>query len=284
MSHGRRPPSWLVERRALIDEQLAQVPLADGVIVEALVDAAVPGLRCRPEGPDAGCTILYLHGGGYRMGSSVAYRSYGSRLAAAASAEVIIPDYRLAPEHPFPTAVDDALAVYRGLIPSGTDRSLFVIGDSAGGGLTVAVLLAARDTGLPLPDGAITISPWVDLTNTGASFESNADRDQQFSVEAAREAAEMYLQGASPTEPLASPARADLSGLCAIHIMVGGAEVLIDDARLLHENARAAGCSVSLSEYPDQGHVWHLAPPPDPGAVAAMSELVGTVRAWIDHR
>lgn len=283
-SQGKPPPPWLMERRTRIDEQLTQVPLAPGVIVDALVGSSVPGLRCRPVDYDVECTILYLHGGGYRMGSSIAYRAFGSRLAAATRADVVIPDYRLAPEYPFPLAVDDALAVYRRLVEADPDGGLVVMGDSAGGGLTIAVLIAARDGQLPLPDGAITVSPWSDLTNSVATFMSNADCDQQFSLAAAREAADMYLQGASPTEPLASPALADLGGLCPIHIMVGGAEVLLDDARRLHENAHTAGSLATLSEYPEQGHVWHLVPPPDPAAGAAMIEVARTIKAWMAGR
>ena len=282
---GSPAPDWLVERRALIDQQLAGVPVADGVVVEPLTGSPVPGLSCAVERSDVASspiTVLYLHGGGYRMGSALAYRAYGSRLAAAAGAEVVLPDYRLAPEHPFPAAVDDALGVYRWLLEDRAldPRSLVVAGDSAGAGLTIALLVVARDRGLPLPAGAIAISPWSDLSNAGATFETNAELDQVFSLAAAREAADTYLRGTDPGEPLASPARADLSGLPAIHVMVGGNEVLLDDARSLVDAGRNADVDATLSVHPGQSHVWHLSVPVDEPAAAAMDEISTLVRRW----
>lgn len=281
---GAAAPDWLVERRAMIDEQLALVPLAEGVDAEALAGSPVPGVRCVPNGAAATSppTVLYLHGGGYRVGSALAYRAYGSRLAAATGAEVVLPDYRLAPEHPFPAAVDDALAVYRWLLEhrSVEPGRLVVAGDSAGAGLTVSLLVAAREQGLGLPAGAIAISPWSDLANGGASFESNAGLDQLFSLDAAREAADTYLQGVDPTEPLASPVHADLAGLPPLHVMVGGHEVLLDDANALVGAARAAGVDATLSVHPGQSHVWHLAVPVDEPADAAMVEIAALVSRW----
>jgi epsilon-lactone hydrolase len=282
---GSPAPDWLVERRALIDQQLEGVPIAEGVVVEPLSGSPVPGLSCAVPRSDAApppITILYLHGGGYRMGSAMAYRAYGSRLASAAGAEVVLPDYRLAPEHPFPAAVDDALSVYRWMLDDRAldPRSVVVAGDSAGAGLSLALLIASRDTGLPLPAVAIAISPWCDLFNAGASFETNAELDQVFSLTAASEAADTYLQGADPAEPLASPARADLSGLPAIHVMVGGNEVLLDDARSLVDAALAAGVDATLSVHPGQSHVWHLNMPVDEAAATAMDEISAVVRRW----
>lgn len=282
---GSPAPDWLVERRALIDQQLAGVPIAEGVVVEPLSGSPVPGLSCAVERSDAApsrTTILYLHGGGYRMGSALAYRAYGSRLAAAAGAEVVLPDYRLAPEHPFPAAVHDALAVYRWMLDDRAldPRSVVIAGDSAGAGLTVALLIVSRDNGLPLPAGAIVISPWSDLSNAGATFETNAELDQVFSLAAASEAADTYLQGADPAEPLASPARADLSGLPAIHVMVGGNEVLLDDARSLVDAALTAGVDATLSVHPGRSHVWHLNVPVDDAAATAMDEISALVHRW----
>jgi epsilon-lactone hydrolase len=279
---GPTPPDWLVERRALIDQQLAEVPLAEGVVAAPLAGAPVPGWSCTPAGPAPVATVLYLHGGGYRMGSALAYRAYGSRLAAATGAEVVLPDYRLAPEHPFPAAVDDAVEAYRWLTH---DRSLdarqvVVAGDSAGAGLAVALLVAARDQGLALPAGAIAVSPWSDLTNRGGTFRSNADNDQLFSLDAAREAAATYLGDADPAEPLASPVHADLGGLPPLHAMVGGHEVLLDDARALVDAARSAGVDASMSVHPGQSHVWHLTVPVDEPAAAAMDEVAELVRRW----
>ena len=272
------PPASLQELRDRIEAAQGALPLADGT---TRADVELGGVRCVILTPDAGwtATILYMHGGGFRLASANAYASFGSRLAAASGARVVLVDYRLAPEHPFPAAAEDSLAVYGALLADGTDpASVVVAGDSAGGGLTMSVLVGARDRGMPLPAGGAPLSPWADLTNSGESYVTRADADKLFSMASATEAAALYLNGADPTHPLASPGLADLAGLPPLLIHVGDAEVLLDDARNLAARAEAAGIDVSFRIFPEMPHVWHLAYPAYPEAVDAVEEIVAFVR------
>ena len=226
--------------------------------------------------------ILYLHGGGYRIGSPACYRGFGSHLAAAAGATVVVVDYRLAPEHPFPAAVDDAVAAYRALLDAGTPPSqLAIAGDSAGGGLTVATLLALRDAGLPQPAAAVCISPWADLTVTAASYDRCAATDPYFSRAQAEESAADYLGGADPTNPLASPALGDLAGLAPVLVHASDCEVLADDAVLLAAGIEAAGGEVELELWPEMTHVWHVMTPLVPEARDAVDQVAAFVPAHV---
>ena len=187
-------------------------------------------------------------------------------------------DYRLAPEHPFPAAVDDALSAYQWALDNGTPASRIVIaGDSAGGGLTAAALVAIRDRSLDTPAGAICLSPWVDLTNTSETYTSRASADKMFSLASATEASEMYLKGQDPKLPLASPLFADLAGLPPLLILVGDAEVLLDDSRTLAERASAAGVRTELFIYPEMPHVWTLNYPAYPEAAQAFDQMASFV-------
>jgi epsilon-lactone hydrolase len=271
------PPASLAELRDRIEANLGAQPLAPGV---RRTDTEIGGVSCTVLEPEAGptATVLYLHGGGYRLCSARSYAAFGSHLAATSGARVVVVDYRLAPEHRFPAAVEDAVAVYEALLAAGTaPGDVVVAGDSAGGGLTVALLLAARDRGLPLPAGGAPLSPWVDLTNSGASYRTRADADKLFSAASAAEAASLYLGDADPTDPLASPALGDLSGLPPLLVHVGDAEVLLDDARLLAERAEAAGVEVTLRVFDEMPHVWHISYPAFPEAVEAVEEVAAFV-------
>ncbi len=201
--------------------------------------------------------ILYLHGGGYVMGSINTHRELGQRLSRAAAARVLLIDYRLAPEHPHPAAVEDATRAYRWLLSRGVSPSrLVVAGDSAGGGLTVATLLAARDSGLPLPAAGVCLSPWVDLEGVGESMTTKAAADPLVQRDGLRRMGALYLNGQDPRTPLASPLYADLSGLPPLLIQVGTAEALLDDSTRLAERAREAGVEVDLEPWDDMIHVW----------------------------
>ena len=210
---------------------------------------------------DPASRLLYFHGGGYVLGSLDSYRNLAARIGAAAGCAVLAVDYRLAPEHPFPAAVEDGLAALRWLRVNGPQGpapavNCFVDGDSAGGGLALAVLIAARDANESLPDAVVTVSAWTDLVGTGVSLVSRREVDpmadqQRLDLEAA-----LYLQGADPRTPLASPLYADLHGLPPLLLQAGDAEVLLDDTTRVAEKARAAGMEVMLEIWPEMIHVW----------------------------
>ena len=206
--------------------------------------------------------VLYLHGGGYCIGSIATHRNLGGLLAIAVGSPVVLLDYRLAPEHPFPAAVDDALAAYQDLLDRGIQADhIAVAGDSAGGGLVVALLVAARDADLPLPAAAVCLSPWVDLSQSAPSYAALVNLDPMVTKAGLDLMAAAYLDGTDPTAPLASPLHADLSGLPPLRIEVGEDEVLLDDAVRLHERARARGVDAELVRWPDLVHVFQAFPP-----------------------
>ncbi len=227
-------------------------------------------------GADSGRAILYLHGGGYVIGSINTHRSLAARLSRAAKARVLVIDYRLAPEHPHPAAVDDAVAAYRWMLSQGLKESRIALaGDSAGGGLTVAALVAIRDARLPAPAAAACLSPWVDLEGIGESMTSKAGIDPMVQKAGLLEMAKAYLGGKDPRTPLAAPLYADLSGLPPLLIQVGTAETLLDDASRLAERARKAGVKVTYEPWENMIHVWQLfAPMLDEGQQAI--ERIGT--------
>ncbi len=205
-------------------------------------------------------TLLYLHGGGYFVCSPQTHRPITTAFAKRGF-RVFAPDYRLAPEHPFPAAVEDAVAAYRGLIATGVPaETITIAGDSAGGGLALALLLSLRDAGDALPAAAMLFSPWTDLAATGASLVSNDARDAMFHGDGIRRSTDVYLNGADPRTPLASPLYADLHGLPPLMIHAGSYEVLLDDSTRLAERARQAGTPVQLRLWPVVPHVWQLFP------------------------
>jgi acetyl esterase/lipase len=203
--------------------------------------------------------IFYLHGGGYVMGSPAEYRDFIWRIARVTSARVLCPYYRLAPEHPFPAALDDAVRSYSWLLAQGAaPRRLAIMGDSAGGGLALAMLLRLRDEGLPLPAAAVTLSPWTDLALTGDSMRNNAGADLTLKFERAASFARHYLADAEPRHPYASPLYGDPTGLPPILIQVGSGEILRDDSVRMADKLRAAGSPVEIEIWPRMPHVWQL--------------------------
>lgn len=227
--------------------------------------------------------ILYLHGGGYVIGSPSLYRNLTWRLARAAAARLLAVDYRLAPEHPFPAAVDDAMTAYEWILAGGADpRRLVVVGDSAGGGLAFALLLRCRDEArLPLPAAVVALSPWTDLALTGASLAGNAVADPFLDANGIPPIAEYYLAGADPRHPYASPLYGDPTGLPPALLQVGGDEVLRDDATRMADRLRAAGCEVTLEVWPRMPHVWHLFASVMPEARRAIARIGAFVRERI---
>ncbi len=251
----------ILEQRATLDGMAASSP-PPGVSVDQLSLGGRPAERLVPDGGDATATVLYLHGGGYCIGSLGTHRDLAGRLALAVGCPVVTLDYRLAPEHPFPAAVDDATAAYGDLLATGVgpDR-MAVAGDSAGGGLTVATLIALRAAGSPLPAAAVCLSPWVDLTQSAGAYLRVGDRDPMVSKAGLDLMADAYLGGVDPRTELASPLFAgELEGLPPIRIEVGENEVLIDDSLGLAERLRSAGVDVSLTVWPEMIHVFQAFP------------------------
>lgn len=202
--------------------------------------------------------MYFLHGGGYVMGSPATHRGMVGRICDAAGCRAFVPDYRLAPEHPAPAQLEDAVTGYRWLLQQGVHQNhIAIVGDSAGGGLTVATLVRLRELGLPLPAAGAVVSPWVDLEFEGASITLNAPYD--YVTRSHLEVCRKWLIGdANPRNPIVSPLHADLRGLPALMIQVGGAEALLDDSLRLAARARDAGVEVDLDVHPDMPHVWHI--------------------------
>jgi acetyl esterase/lipase len=244
------------EMRPVFEGMLVSLPGDESTVTEEREVGGVPGIWMDGAGDRA---LIYLHGGGYTIGSPLAYREFATQLARTAGTALFAPDYRLAPEHPHPAALDDALAVYRGLLDQGREASSIVVaGDSAGGGLTLALLVAIRDAGLPLPARAVLFSPWLDLTMSGASVASKAEADPSLDEAGLSSAAAHYLGGLPAGTPGASPLFAELAGLPPLLIETGEAEILLSDSTRLAERAAEAGVDTSLHVWPGMPHVWGL--------------------------
>lgn len=223
------------------------------------VDAGgVPAEWVVPDDAAPGRAIVYLHGGGYATGTLDSSRSLFCHLARATRARVLAVDYRLAPEHPFPAAVDDAVAAYRFAIAAGHEPGATALcGDSSGGGLALATLVALRGAGEALPATAVCLSPWTDLTLSGTSLQANRDTDPMVSAATLALMAEAYLGDVDPETPTASPLFAELAGLPPLLVQVGAGELLLDDTTRFVERAEAAGVDVTLEVWEDVFHVWH---------------------------
>jgi acetyl esterase/lipase len=216
----------------------------------------------QPPNADDSRVLLFLHGGGFVIGSHRTHRGLAGDLARAIGARALSVDYRLAPEHPFPAGLDDCLAAYRWLLEQGTSAdSIVFAGDSAGANLALACLLTLRDSGIPLPRGACLFSPWVDLALAGDSFDSKAAADPRMTQQTLQTYAEAYLSGRNPRTPLASPLYANLSGLPPLLIQVGSDELLLDDATRLSTRAAHADVKVRLEAWPGMTHVWQAYAP-----------------------
>jgi acetyl esterase/lipase len=276
------------QARAAFDAMVATLPAPpDAAFAEESLNG-VPGLRYGPVDPSAP-TLLYLHGGGYVVGDAWGYRGLVAALADASGMAAYAIDYRLAPEHPFPAAIDDAAAAFRALIDRGHDPSRIAIaGDSAGGGLTVATLLRLRDTAVPMPGAAFLISPWADLGCSGPSMTGKAVADPSLTEAGLRRMAAHYLDQADPANPFASPIHADLTGLPPMLVHVGTAEILLDDALRLAAAAGRDDVAVTLEIWPALIHVWHAFAfmlPEGAAAVAAagafLRERVATAKGLV---
>lgn len=227
-------------------------------------------------------TILFLHGGSYTTGSIGSYRSLAANIALAAGARTLIIGYRLAPEHPFPAAVEDAAAAYRWIINGHAGPGKVVIaGDSSGGSLALALAVYLRDHGVPLPAGLVSIAPMTDLLMTGDTWKRNAKTDVVICPHKERAFAEMYLGGADPKNPYASPLYADLRGLPPIFIQVGAPEVLLSDSTRLADRARKVGVEVTVEKWDRMQHDWHFTAGFVPEGREAIARIGGFVRTRI---
>jgi len=219
----------------------------------------VPGWWCRPNSAPADAAILHFHGGAYVVGSARAYQHFVGQVAARATLSAFVPEYGLAPEHPFPAAVNDARACFEGLFEQGF-RKIALVGDSAGGGLTLSLLsllvAQARDVSGLRPAAAAVMSPWADLALSGESMETRAETDPLMTRDSLAATARLYLGTHDPRDPLASPLYADLAGLPPVRIHVGEDEVLLDDSICYGERLEAAGGTVQVHTWEGMVHVF----------------------------
>lgn len=264
-SEGRKGQVLGPQARAVFNAGLASgTPAAPGVAYREAVVGGVTGWWCEPAGARADARLLFLHGGCYVLGSAAAARHFAGQFAARIGASVFVPDYRLAPEHPFPAAVEDAMAVYDAL--TGVAGKIVVAGESAGGGLTLALLALLANQRHPRPPrGAAVLSPWTDLAFTGASLADRAAADPVFTRSVLEHFAGLYLQGADPREPRASPLYGDLpDAMAPIRIDVGEDEVLLDDSLRYGERLQAA-------KLEGEAHVWAGMPHVFPAALGRLA-------------
>lgn len=280
LRRGNAAPST---RRALELLGLVIGQRAKGTTVEHTIRGGVPVDIVSPPRPDRLTSIVYLHGGAYVSGSVRSYRRLVSQLAAATGVRVIAVDYRLAPEHPFPAALQDSTAVYTALRAQSPGERIVLAGDSAGGGLTLAAAVTLRDAGTRLPAALVCIAPWVDLTCSGDSMRTRAGRERMMSPGGVAADARRYAGNESLRAPLVSPLFADLTGLPPMLVQVGEDEILLDDSIRLVAAARAAGMAVNLQVWPRLWHVWHLYAGLMPEADAAMGSIAAFIRRFVEE-
>jgi monoterpene epsilon-lactone hydrolase len=251
-----------MQRYMLSDILPGFAPKVSGVSYEPFEISGIPAEWIIPEDTDKDHIIFHLHGGGYVLGSIRSHRKMVSRFADAANCRAMMIEYRLAPEHPFPAALEDALASYRWLLSQGYEPDkIAIVGDSAGGGLALATLIALRDAGEPLPAAGMLLSPWTDLTGTGETMKTVGWRDPVLNPKLGVKWAKFYIDDADPLNPLISPIYADLTGLPPLLIHVGTNEMLLDDSRVFAERAQKCGVTVDLDIWDGMFHVWHAGAP-----------------------
>jgi monoterpene epsilon-lactone hydrolase len=271
--------------RGMFDDVMEQTPDAAGVRYVPGAVGGVRGIWCHPQSPRPGVALQHLHGGGYVLGSAHAYRHFVGQIAARANVSAFVAEYRLAPEHPFPAAVDDARAVYRGLADQGAQR-IVITGDSAGGGLALVLLAAAHaeaasGRGLA-PSGAAVMSPWTDLTLAGASLQSRADDDPLNTKEMLAAMAAAYLRTQDASAALASPLEGTLTGLPPIQLHVGTRDVLLDDTLRYVACAREAGVDATAHVWEGMTHVFQSSVGSLDAAGRSLNIIAGFLTAWTD--
>lgn len=266
--------------RPAFEELMQHTPVADGISFETGTVGAVSGVWCRPTAGAARAAILYLHGGAYVLGSAIGHRNFVSQIVQRAGAPAFIPDYRLAPEHGFPAAVDDALSVFTGLCDMGYD-AIAIAGNSAGGGLALSLLAlvaarASQGIGV-MPRCAVLMSPWTDLALAGGSMLTRAQADPLVKRDELKKAADLYLKGADPTDPRASPLYQPLGGLPPLLVHVGDDEILLDNSRRVVEAVSSAGGEAALHIWEGMTHVF----PSNLAQLQAACQAIDMVGAFI---
>lgn len=278
---GASPDMPVEEQRIAMEATTSAFPVPDGGKIVAETVGGVPCEWQWIDGVDESKALLYFHGGGYVIGSPKTHRSLVIELSRVSGIKALSVDYRLAPENPFPAAVEDAVAVYKALLDGGTPAEKIVVaGDSAGGGLALALMLSAKEQGLPQPAAAALLSPWSDLRLNSATFESRKDADPMVTHDGISQMASAYLGDASPDTALASPILANLGGLAPMLIHAGDAEVLLDDAVVLARNAKDAGADVTLKIWDHMIHVFQAFYP----MVYEAREAVNEIGAFLAER
>ena len=264
--------------RSIFDEWHQPTAEPTDVTYAEDVVGGVPGIWCRPLDADATKVLLYTHGGGFAVGSAASHRKLAAHVAKALGVHAFVLDYRLAPEHPHPAGLEDAVSAFLGLTEAGiAPGDITTIGDSAGGNLAVATALALEKRGAPLPGSVIALSPWLDMENKGETLVTNDGTDALISVELlAGMIAGVLGDHTSPTHPLANPLHADFSGFPRLYLTAGGAESLLDNATRLHDLAQAAGVDVTLSVVEGQQHVF----PFNAGRTAAADDQIAAIAKW----
>ncbi len=276
-----KPQASLAEMRtaAIAFGNLTSEPA--GVTCTPVDAGGIPAQWLTPEGAATEQVLMYVHGGGYVMMSAETHRKMVGHIAKAAGCRALNVDYRLAPEHPHPAAVNDAVTAYQWLLAQGIKPSAIALaGDSAGGGLCLATALKLRDLGVPLPAALAPISPWTDMEGTGESMRTRAALDLIVSPPAISQLSGVFLQGGSARDPYASPLYANLKGLPPIYIQVGDEEVLLDDSVRFADLAKKAGVDITLEIFPEMQHVFQIAA----GALPEADAAVAKIGAWLKAR
>ena len=269
----------VTERRAAAESVASPPPR--GTIVTPVDAGGVPAEWVVAPSAGGDRVVFYLHGGAYQIGSPATLRHMIALVSDAASARVLSVDYRLAPEHPFPAAVEDAVAAYRWLLADGTDPGAVAFaGDSAGGGLALGTLVALRDAGDPMPAAVVVLSPWTDLALTGESLRTRAAVDVMIKPDGMAKTVDTYLAGQDPRHPYASPLYADRRGLPPMLIHVGDAEVILDDSTRFAARARDHGVQVTIEVWDEMPHVWHAFA----GLLPEADQAIERVGSWLTER
>jgi monoterpene epsilon-lactone hydrolase len=272
-ANRRGAPLSIEEQRSSFEEYFAAVPIAEGCVVQPIGSPGPAGETIVPQDATPSRALLYFHGGGFFFGSLQSHRHLVSRLAVAAGVAAVSIDYRLAPEHPFPAALEDALSAYRWLLAQGFPaRGIVLAGDSAGGNLAAAAVLKIRDVGLPTPGGLFLISAWLDLTLSGDSYEVRAAQDPILSRGSMREVTQLYLGQVDGRSAYASPVNGDLAGFPPLMIQVGADEVLLSESLTFAQKAAIHGVDVRLHVWPEMIHAWPLFHSALPQAARAIVE------------